>query len=180
MAKKGFVRNTVKGKQRGKAYSEGMRTTCLAELLTQDIHKVAQKHKIPESTLRNWIKKAREENPDEWAAARRAAIQSVSTLAAVGAHLAVQQAVDALDKNEDAMQERERLVAVMKSETSSSEEKAAAKAELDWVRPMSDYQRIAYIRALTAATQKADQMVGEATAPEVRVIMGEELKAYGK
>lgn len=180
MAKKGFVKNTVKGKQRGKPYSEGMKTTCLAELLTQDIHKVAKKHGIPESTLRGWIKKAKEENGDEWAAARRAAIQSISTLAAAGAHMAVQQAVDALDKNEDAVQERERLVAVMKSAEATSADKAAAQKKLEWVRPMSDYQRIAYIRALTAATQKADQMAGETVAPEVKVVMSKELEEYGK
>jgi nitrogenase molybdenum-iron protein alpha/beta subunit len=180
MAKKGFVKNTVKGKQRGKPYSEGMKTTCLAELLTQDIHKVAKKHGIPESTLRGWLKKAKEESGDEWAAARRAAIQSVSTLAAAGAHMAVQQAVDALDKNEDAVQEHERLIAVLKSETASSAEKQAAQERLGLVRPMSDYQRIAYIRALTAATQKAEQMTGETVAPEVKVVMSEELEKYGK
>lgn len=180
MAKKGFVRNTVKGKQRGKAYSEGMRTTCLAELLTQDIHKVAQKHKIPESTLRNWIKKAREENPDEWAAARRAAIQSVSTMAAAGAHLAVQQAVDALEKNEDATHERMRLIGVLVNPEADEAAKEAAREALELVRGISDKDLVAYLRALTMVTEKAGLLAGEATAPEVRVIMGEELKAYGK
>ena len=54
---KGFVENTVKGKQQGKAYPQAMRTMCLMELLTDDIHTVAQRHRIPESTLRNWQKK---------------------------------------------------------------------------------------------------------------------------
>lgn len=180
MAKKGFVKNTVKGKQRGKPYSEGMKTTCLAELLVHDIHYVAQKHKIPESTLRGWVKKAKEENPDEWAVARRAAIKSISTMAAAGAHMAVQQAVHALDKNEDDVQEHERLIGVLMDPEVDEAEKKDAQEKLKLVRPMSEYQRIAYIRALTTATQKADEMAGETVAPEVRVVMSEELKKYGK
>lgn len=180
MAKKGFVKNTVKGKQRGKPYSEGMKTTCLAELLTQDIHKVAKKHGIPESTLRGWIKKAKEENGDEWAAARRAAIQSISTLAAAGAHMAVQQAVDALDKNEDAVIQRVRLISVLLNPEAGEFEKESARRALELVQPISDHALISYLRALTAVTEKAGLLAGEMTAPEVRVVMSEELTEYGK
>lgn len=180
MAKKGFVKNTVKGKQRGKPYNEGMKTTCLAELLVHDIHYVAQKHKIPESTLRGWVKKAKEENPDEWAVARRAAIQSVSTMAAAGAHMAVQQAVEALDKNEDAAHQRVRLISVLLNPEADEAAKEAAREALQLVQGISDRDLIGYLRALTAVTEKAGLLAGENTAPEVRVVMSEDLKQYGK
>lgn len=180
MAKKGFVKNTVKGKQRGKPYSEGMKTTCLAELLTQDIHKVAKKHGIPESTLRSWIKKAKEENPDEWAAARSAAIQSVSTLAAAGAHMAVQQTVNALERNEDAVQERMRLIGVLINPDAGEDEKDAARAALKLVQGLSNNELATYLRVLTMVAEKAGILAGSNTAREIRVEIKQELKEYGE
>lgn len=168
---KGFVQNTVKGKQQGKAYPEAMKTTCLLELLTNDIHFVAQKHSIPESTLRNWQKKAQEKSGDAWAQARAEAIRSVSTMAAAGAHKAVQQAVEALEINEITRKKRAELVNALMDKTLPPEARDAIKELLEIIEPISDGAMIGYIKALTYATEKAGLMMGEGTAPVVEVVI---------
>lgn len=168
---KGFVQNTVKGKQQGKAYPEAMKTTCLLELLTNDIHFVAQKHRIPESTLRNWQKKAQEKSGDAWAQARAEAIRSVSTMAAAGAHKAVQQAVEALEINELSIEKRAALIKALLEGNLTPEQKEAAREELEIIEPISDGDMIGYIKALTYATEKAGLMMGEGTAPVVEVVI---------
>jgi hypothetical protein len=94
--------------------------------------------------------------------------------------MAVQQAVEALDKNEDAVHQRVRLIGVLLNPEAGEFEKEAARRALDLVQPISDHALISYLRALTAVTEKAGLLAGETTAPEVRVVMSEELTEYGK
>ena len=54
-----YRKNSVPGKQRGKKYSEAVRTACMCDLLVVDnLSDVAKKHGVPESTLRTWKAKA--------------------------------------------------------------------------------------------------------------------------
>ena len=50
-----YRKNSVKGQQRGKKYSEAVRTACMCDLLVMDnLSDVAKKHGVRESTLRSW------------------------------------------------------------------------------------------------------------------------------
>lgn len=177
---KGFVENTVKGKQQGKAYPQAMRTMCLMELLTDDIHTVAQRHRIPESTLRNWQKKEQEKSGDAWAQARAQAIKEIGTMAAAGAHKAVKQAVEALEVNELSKEKRTELIAVLMDKTLPQEEREAAKELLEIIEPISDGAMIGYIKALTYTTEKAGLMMGEGTAPVVEVVISGKAQEYAE
>ncbi len=175
---KGFVKNTVPGKQRGKAYNEKFRTMCLVEMLTDDIHVVAKRHGVPESTLRTWQKKE-SGREDEWAAARADAIKSVSALAAAGTQAAVQQVLQALEDNEISRERRLELIGMVLSGQADDDQKEAAREALELLKPMSDQALAGYLRALTHVAERAGVMLGEGASPEVRVIISEEAKEYG-
>ena len=70
------MQNTVKGKQRGKPYPPRVKAAVVADmLLNPNWHEVAQKHGVPESTLRGWGKGmaglSAAERRERWAEAQR-------------------------------------------------------------------------------------------------------------
>ena len=180
MAKKGFVKNTVKGKQQGKAYPEAMKTLCLMELLTNDIHAVAQRHRIPESTLRNWMKKEQEKTGDAWASAREEAIRGVSALAAAGTYQAVSQAVDQLEINRMTREERAQLIAALHRDDLTQAERDSIHELLGVIKPIADGAMIGYIRALSHVTERAGTILGENTAPVVEVVIAGKAEEYAE
>ena len=91
MGKKKFIPNTVKGGRKGSKYSETVQTAALFELMTNtNIHQVARKYGVPESTLRGWLKRAKEA-PDGgesvWQKARAEEVRKITVRAAQDAAL---------------------------------------------------------------------------------------------
>ena len=83
---KKYIPNTVPGSRRGAKYPETVRTAALMELLCDtNIHAVAKRYGVPESTLRGWLKKE-QESPDGqesiWTRARREEIKRITARAA--------------------------------------------------------------------------------------------------
>lgn len=83
---KKYIPNTVPGSRRGAKYPESVKTAALMELLCDaNIHAVAKRYGVPESTLRGWLKKE-QEAPDGqesiWTRARREEIKRITARAA--------------------------------------------------------------------------------------------------
>ena len=91
MSGKRFCPNTVPGNRKGSKYPESVKTAALFELMTNtNIHQVAGKYRVPESTLRGWLKRAQEAPGGEesvWQAARREEVKKITVKAAQGAAL---------------------------------------------------------------------------------------------
>lgn len=83
---KKYIPNTVPGSRRGAKYPESVKTAALMELLCDaNIHAVAKRYGVPESTLRGWLKKeqeAPEGTESIWVRARREAIKRITARAA--------------------------------------------------------------------------------------------------
>lgn len=83
---KKYIPNTVPGSRRGAKYPETVRTAALMELLCDaNIHAVAKRYGVPESTLRGWLKKeqeAPEGTESIWVRARREEIKRITARAA--------------------------------------------------------------------------------------------------
>lgn len=83
---KKYIPNTVTGSRRGSKYPETIKTAALLELMCDaNIHAVAKRYGVPESTLRGWLKKEREA-PDGsesiWTRARQEEIRRITSKAA--------------------------------------------------------------------------------------------------
>lgn len=97
-----YRKNSVKGQQRGKKYSEAVRTACMCDLLVMDnLSDVAKKHGVPESTLRTWKAKAEKLGPEGekslWAQARDEQVKQIALKAAQGARLGTELIVHRLE-----------------------------------------------------------------------------------
>ena len=97
-----YRKNSVPGKQRGKKYSEAVRTACMCDLLVVDnLSDVAKKHGVPESTLRTWKAKAEKLGPEGekslWAQARDEQVKQIVLKAAQGARLGTELIVHRLE-----------------------------------------------------------------------------------
>ena len=83
---KKYIPNTVPGRRRGAKYPESVKTAALMELLCDaNIHAVAKRYGVPESTLRGWLKKeqeAPEGTESVWVRARREEIKRITARAA--------------------------------------------------------------------------------------------------
>ena len=89
-----YRKNSVKGQQRGKKYSEAVRTACMCDLLVMDnLSDVAKKHGVPESTLRTWERQARRKTPGEqkslFEAAREQELRELNRKASAAANNSV-------------------------------------------------------------------------------------------
>ena len=104
-----YRKNSVPGKQRGKKYSEAVRTACMCDLLVVDnLSDVAKKHGVPESTLRTWKAKAEKLGPEGekslWAQARDEQVKQIALKAAQGARLGTELIVHRLEAGQRNMQ----------------------------------------------------------------------------
>ena len=104
-----YRKNSVPGKQRGKKYSEAVRTACMCDLLVMDnLSDVAKKHGVPESTLRTWKAKAEKLGPEGekslWAQARDEQVKQIALKAAQGARLGTELIVHRLEAGQRNMQ----------------------------------------------------------------------------
>lgn len=104
-----YRKNSVPGKQRGKKYSEAVRTACMCDLLVVDnLSDVAKKHGVPESTLRTWKAKAEKLGPEGekslWAQARDEQVKQIALKAAQGARLGTALIVHRLEAGQRNMQ----------------------------------------------------------------------------
>ena len=104
-----YRKNSVKGQQRGKKYSEAVRTACMCDLLVMDNRSdVAQKHGVPESTLRTGKAKAEKLGPEGekslWAQARDEQVKQIALKAAQGARLGTELIVHRLEAGQRNMQ----------------------------------------------------------------------------
>ena len=104
-----YRKNSVPGKQRGKKYSEAVRTACMCDLLVVDnLSDVAKKHGVPESTLRTWKAKAEKLGPEGekslWAQARDEQVKQIVLKAAQGARLGTELIVHRLEAGQRNMQ----------------------------------------------------------------------------
>ena len=104
-----YRKNSVKGQQRGKKYSEAVRTACMCDLLVVDnLSDVAKKHGVPESTLRTWKAKAEKLGPEGekslWAQARDEQVKQIALKAAQGARLGTELIVHRLEAGQRNMQ----------------------------------------------------------------------------
>lgn len=183
MAKKGFCPNTVAGSQPGQKYDEEIKTAVLCDLLTtSNIHKVARRYKIPESTIRGWLKKAKEpgENGEKslWEQAREEAVRDISAKAAVGARLAVENIQRRLVLDEGKSEKEEQLRRQIALARSRGEEGKAEelRRKLEAVRPMGDFAVANHLRALMQVSGQADKLLGEdERAATVTVQLSEEI-----
>lgn len=123
-----YRKNSVPGKQRGKKYSEAVRTACMCDLLVVDnLSDVAKKHGVPESTLRTWKAKAEKLGPEGekslWAQARDEQVKQIALKAAQGARLGTElivhrleagqrnmQRCDEIERLRDERQQRDRII----------------------------------------------------------------------
>ncbi len=105
-----YRKNSVPGKQRGKKYSEAVRTACMCDLLVMDsLSDVAKKHGVPESTLRTWKAKNRKSwgrrvKRALWAQARDEQVKQIALKAAPGARLGTELIVHRLEAGQRNMQ----------------------------------------------------------------------------
>lgn len=189
MMGKRFCANTVPGKQRGEKYDEVTKTEVLTALLcSSNIHKVAKKYKIPESTIRGWQKAAQKPGKNgeksDWQIAREDAIRDLSVKAAMGALLTVDNIQRRMILDEGKAEEHDRLLR-QRAAAQAAKEKATAAgdtvhkmemetkiavldAKISAVRPMNDFASANYLRALTAVAAKAGELTGgEKAAPQM-------------
>lgn len=82
--KRAYCKNTVSGHQRGKKYPEKVKTEVLMAMLgSNSICAVAQKYRIPESTIRSWLA-AESEKSDAFAKQRQAVAREIAIRASLG------------------------------------------------------------------------------------------------
>ncbi|MDL2214480.1 hypothetical protein LJB76_02840 [Clostridia bacterium OttesenSCG-928-O13] len=176
----GFVRNTVPGSRRGSKYPPEVRFACMAELLVKNnIHAVAQKYGVPESTLRTWWKSIRaagaEEQSVTLAKVQQAAMMGIALDAAGGARLSLEminQRLHRADFNAERCAEiDERLL----EDDLPTDEEAKLKKEKELRPPMGDYPLANYARVLMSVREKAlegsvQQKEDTGFAVEIRVV----------
>lgn len=100
-----YKKNSVAGTQRGKKYSEAVKTACLCALLRDsNLSDVAKRYGVPESTLRTWQAKAAAQGADGeeslWAKARAEQVRLITLKAAEGARLGTEMMVRRLESGE--------------------------------------------------------------------------------
>lgn len=187
MGKKGFVKNTVKGSRKGSKWPEDVKTACLSELLIDDnIHLVARRHGVPESTLRGWVRGLDGAGLDErrrrWAAMRESAMERIAVTAAAGAQLSVEmigRRLAAGERNARRCEEiRAELVAGLDEDGC---DEARLLREMELRPPLGDYPLANFTRTLLHAAQRARQTADGTDAPEpVRVDIEGEVVAYAE
>lgn len=160
-----FCANTVAGSQPGKKYDEETKTEVLTALLTaSNIHKVARKFKIPESTIRGWLKEARAPGPNGeksiWQQTREDAIRDITVKASQGALMAVENIQRRLEIDTGKIDKREQLERryVKARREGDTETENIVSLQLNALNPMSDYVVANHLRALASVTNKADKL----------------------
>ncbi len=175
-----FVRNTVAGKRRGSKWPPNVRMTCLCEMLVNsNLHLVAQKHGVPESTLRGWWKDFTAKGVAEQAAvmaeAQRKAADAIAYNAASGARLAMEMLIARLERaNKNAGRAEEINDALLAGEL-EAEEEARLKREKELRPPMGDYPLANFARVAMSVRDKAladsaQPQDAEGFAVEIRVV----------
>ena len=171
-----YRKNTVKGSRKGSKWPEEVKTAALADLLVgNNLCAVARRHGVPESTLRTWLAAARKKEPgrDEslFEAARRDALRALNHTAAAGARVSVEyirRRMEASQRDadiyEDAVARLDEADGVKDGQEAlpmDQEERDRLKRTMDRHKPMGDFAAANYLRALTAVTARAGQMLSE-------------------
>lgn len=179
MGKK-FVPNTVKGKRRGSKWPPAVRTACLCEMLIEpNLHLVAKRNGVPESTLRGWwnetMRQSGEERARLWGEAQRAAMTEVAYRAANGAKLSVAMIGQRLvDGNAGAKRAKE--IRALLAEDPEREEADALRGELESLPLLHDYPLANFTRVLMSAAGAAHEASGQSAndgggfSVEIRVV----------
>lgn len=180
--KRKYRKNTVAGSRKGSKWPEEVKTAALADLLVgNNLCAVARRHGVPESTLRSWLAAARKKDPGQTQSlfddARRDALRALNHNAAAGARVSVEyirrrlessqrdaeiyeSAVARLDEADGVREEGEAPALPL-----DPEEQERLKRTMERHRPMGDFAAANYLRALTAVTARAGQMLGEGEDP---------------
>lgn len=182
--------NTVKGTRRGSKWPEEVRVACMCDLLIDNnLSHVAQRHGVPESTLRTWEKQARKKSPAEkkslFEQAREQELRELGRKASAAANESVQQILDRLERNEKDAQiyrwakmrmneldgviedsvpaepERGELEPMRYVRPEGPGEREKLQRILERNKPMSDFSASNYLRSLVGVTDRVSRMLGE-------------------
>lgn len=165
-----FVKNTVPGKQRGKKYTDAERTACLCDMIIeQDMHKVAQRHGVPESTLRTWWNKHLAQSAPQqrqvWADAYRQQMERIAHDGAAGVRTALEMANTRLAQAQQNAARCEEIDGLLVAHTWGDIElpdhaRAAMMDEKQLRPPMGDYPLANYARMFMSVSDKAFAVSG--------------------
>lgn len=177
---KRFVKNTVKGTRRGSKWPPETKTACMVEMLVRDnLHEVAQRHGVPESTLRTWYKEAQRKTEEEksglWGQAMADIVKGIAYDATAGARLTADMINRRLhigaanaQRNEEI---RQLIITGLSGGEIGPEEVTKLEKEMQYRREVGDYAMANYMRALMAVSSKAREVQGENTPPAITVIL---------
>lgn len=154
-----FIRNTVPGTRRGSKWPEDEKMAILSEMLvTNNLHAIAQKHGVPESTLRGWWNKFKNEGvakqADVLAEAQRKAADAIAYNAAAGARRAVEMInlrLERADRNAERCEEIDRQLLEGLDEDAVNR----LTAEKLLRPPMGDYPLANFARVTMSVRDKA-------------------------
>lgn len=157
-----FVRNTIAGKRRGSKHPPEVKMACLSEMLVKNnLHAIAQKHGVPESTLRTWWNEFRNQGvagqAEVLADAQRQAANAIAYDAAAGARLAVEMMNLRLERADRNAERAEEIDAALLAEELDEETEARLKREKELRPPMGDYPLANFARVAMSVREKALQ-----------------------
>ena len=174
--------DTVKGHRRGSKYPEAVKTACLCDMLVEpNLHRIAKRRGVPESTLRGWYnrelgKMSAEERSALWGEARRAAMREVAHEAAGGARLGVKMIGRRLEAGDRAAKRAEEIVAALLDPDVDADEKDRLRKELEVRPPIGDYPLANFTRTLVsvggtaAGAAGVDELAGGGLSVRIEVI----------
>lgn len=181
----GFVKNTVAGSRRGSKWPQQVKTACLCDLLAEpNIHRVAEKHGVPESTIRSWLKSldamSAAQRSALWNTARASAMERVAGTAAAGAQLSVEMIGRRLTEGDRNARRTEAINARL-LEGPPTDEAVKLELEKKLNPPIGDYPLANFTRALmTVSVRATAALAQEEEGGPVEVVMEGEVAKYAR
>ena len=155
-----FVKNTVSGKRRGSKWPPQVQVACLSEMVIKNnLHAIAQKHGVPESTLRGWWNKLLAQGVAQQAEvvreAQKEAVREIAfdaTMAAKRNMGLIATRLEQAERNEARCEEIDGALL-----EGVEDEETAKRMQLEKMLrpPMGDYPLANYARVLMMVQEKA-------------------------
>lgn len=160
-----FIKNTVEGKRRGSEYPPEVKLACLSDMLVEpNVHRIAKKHDVPESTLRGWYNKFLKSEEagakPVWIEAQQKQMEKIAQQAARGALTTVGMINTRLAQGKRQAKRAEEIKTALIDPDVEDGEKNMLREELLLRPPLGDYPMANYLRALTSVSNTAVKASG--------------------